>query len=278
MRLHSAATHFNRMPCNDGYSGAFLFNAQLGLFDDSKKDTEGSERRIIELDPALSIPARRVIEAHGVRYILGHGYDDSALGKLIRRKFVAHEATHLATRFTLQQFCENAAGTSVWAAKAWLKDSKEVDESSQMIGVNHINVASTEAAGETDIISFDGGYHIVRKLMRGAAGTLILTCDEVPTPAVETASIKTGTYDPITETRTATATNVRVLRLRWQSLFEYRDATSPAFNPEHSQVVIAKSLATPVTGTQLTLSDGDFQVTSILDKPGVWVCKVVRYG
>lgn len=278
MRLHSAATHFNRMPCNDGYSGVFLFNSQMLLYDDSKKDTEGSERRIVELDPAIRLPARRVIEAHGTRYILGHGYDDSALGKLIRRKYVAHEATHLATWFTLQQFCENAAGTRAWAAKAWLKDAKEVDESSQMIGVNHFNVSSTEAVGETNIVQFDGGYHIVRKLMKGAAGTLILTCDELPSPALETAAIKTGAYDPITETRAATTTNVRVLRLRWQSLFEYRDAASPKFSPEHSQVLVAKSLATPVVGTQLTLSDGDFQVTSILDKSGVWVCKVVRYG
>ena len=45
MRLHLAAQHFNRMPCNDGYTGAFLYNGQLGLFDDSKRDSESQKMR-----------------------------------------------------------------------------------------------------------------------------------------------------------------------------------------------------------------------------------------
>ncbi len=47
MRIHSAAQRFNKMPCNDGYSGTFLFNGQILLYDDSRRDSEGGERRII---------------------------------------------------------------------------------------------------------------------------------------------------------------------------------------------------------------------------------------
>jgi len=278
MRLHLAAQHFNRMPCNDGYTGAFLYNGQIQLFDDSKRDSESSERRIIELAPELSPPARKVIEAHGVRYILGHSFDDSALGRVIRRKFVAHEATILSTLYTLQQFCENAAGTQVWSAKAWVKDAKEIDESSDMVGVNHIHLSTSETGAPTNIILFDGGYHIVRKATKGVSGTLVLTCDEIPVPAVETGTLKKGTYDPINETMTTTTTSVRTLRLRWQSLFEYRDAVAPTFAPEDMQAVIAKSVTTPVVGATLVLSDGEYQIDSILDKPGVWVCKVARHG
>lgn len=278
MRLHAAAKHFNRMPCNDGYTSAFLYNAQLSLYDDSKKDTEGTERRIIELAPELSPPARRVVEAHGVRYILGHGFDDSALGSIIRRKFVAHEATHLATFYTLAQICANAAGTSAWAARAWVKDSKEIDESSKMVGMNHLHMATSEAVGETDIVSFDSVYHIVRKITKGAAGTLILDCDEVPAPVVENATLKTGTYNPITEVMATTTATVRVLRLRWQSLFEYRDIISPTFTPEDMQVVIAKTVATPAVGASLAMTGGDFLIDSIQDGTGVWICKVARHG
>ena len=278
MRLHAAAKHFNRMPCNDGYTGAFLFNGQIILFDDSKRDSEGAERRILELAPEIVPPARRVVEAHGVRYIIGHGYDDSALGGVIRRKFIAHEATYLATWRTLQQVCENAAGTLAWAAKAWIKDSKEIDESSDMVGVNHLHMATTEAVAVTNIVYFDGVYHIVRKTTKGSAGTLVLTCDEVPEPAIETASLKTGAYDPINETMSITTTSVRVLRLRWQSLFEFRDTLAGPFRPEDLQVVIAKSAATPAVGATLTLSDGDYQVNSVMSETGVWVCKVARHG
>ena len=277
MRIHSAAQRFNKMPCNDGYSGTFLFNGQILLYDDSRRDSEGGERRIIELAPDLTPPSRRVIEAHGTRYIMGHGFDDSMLGRVIRRKYIAHEATHLATFYTLQQLCQNTAGTSAWAARAWVKDSKEIDESSDMIGVNHIHMAPSEAVAVTNIVRFDNAYHIVRKTNKGAAGTLILACDEVPEPAIETASLKTGSYDPINEVMTTSTTSVRVLRLRWQSLFEYRDAIAPTFDPEDLQVVVAKSVATPAIGSTFTLSDGDFQVDSLMDKPGVWVCKVSRH-
>lgn len=278
MRLHLAAKHFNRMPCNDGYTGAFLYNGQLQLFDDSKRDSESSERRIIELAPELSPPARNVIEVHGVRYILGHGFQDSALGSVIRRKYIAHEATNLSTWYTLQQLCQNTTGTQAWAAKAWVKDSKEIDESSDMIGVNHIHMSTSEAVAPTNIILFDGGYHIVRKTTKGPAGTLVVTCDEVPEPAIETATLNNVVYDPINETSTVTTTSIRVLRLRWQSLFEYRDAASPSFNPEDLQVVIAKTVATPVVGATLVMSDGDFQIDSIMSETGVWVCKVARHG
>ena len=277
MRIHSAAQRFNKMPCNDGYSGAFLFNGQIMLYDDGRRDNEGGERRIIELAPDLTPPSRRVIEAHGTRYIMGHGFDDSMLGRVIRRKYIAHEATHLATFYTLQQLCQNTAGTSAWAARAWVKDSKEIDESSDMIGVNHIHMAPSEAVAVTNIVRFDNAYHIVRKSNKGAAGTLILSCDEVPSPDIEAASLKTGSYDPINEVMSTSTSSVRVLRLRWQSLFEYRDAIAPTFAPEDLQVVVAKSVATPAIGATFTLSDGDFQVDSLLDRPGVWVCKVSRH-
>jgi hypothetical protein len=266
------------MPCNDGYTGAFLYNGQLNLYDDSRRDSESSERRIIELAPELSPPARKVIEAHGVRYILGHGFQDSALGSVIRRKYIAHEASSLSTWYTLQQLCQNTAGVQAWAAKAWVKDSKEIDESSDMIGVNHIHMATSEAVAPTNIILFDGAYHIVRKTTHGPAGTLVLTCDEVPEPAIETATLKQGTWDPINETMATTNTSVRTLRLRWQSLFEYRDAAAHSFKPEDMQVVIAKSVATPAIGATLTMSDGDFQIDSIMSETGVWVCKAARHG
>ena len=136
MRLHAAATHFNRMVCYDAYTGVELFKSQLTLFDDQKRDTEGGERRILELAPGTALPARRAVEAEGVRYILGHPFQDSMFGKPIRVKYVAHEATNLATLQTMAQVCTNTAGTTAYGARAWVKDSKEMDESSQMIGVN----------------------------------------------------------------------------------------------------------------------------------------------
>lgn len=278
MRLHAAATHFNHMVCYDAYTGVKLFKSQLTAFDDSRRDSEGGERRIIELAPGTSIPTRRVIEAEGTRYIVGHPFGDSMFGKPIRIKYVAHEATGLASLQTLAQVCTTTAGTLAYGARAWIKDSKEIDESSQMIGVNHLHFSTAETIPVNTIITFDGTRHIVRKTMKGSAGTLIATCDEIPDPSVQTAVLKSGTYDPVTDTTTTTNTTLTVLRLRWQSLFEYRDTLAPTFQPEDLQVVIAKSVATPKVGATISLSDGDANITSILDRDGVWICRVARHG
>lgn len=278
MRLHAAATHFNRMVCTDAYSGKYLFNGQLGLFDDSKKDTEGSERRILELAPGTALPSRGVIEADGVRFILGHGYADSALGKPIRVKYVAHEATALAKVRTLEQVCLGSAGTDIYSARAWIKDSKEISESSEMIGVNHLHFSIHETLNVNDTVLFGGQLHIVRKINAGAAGTLIATCDEIGKPDVETCVYSSVTFDPVTENKSTLVVTLTAVRLRWQSLFEYRDQIAKPFLAEDSQVVIAKSVVTPHVGSSFTLSDGLYNVTSTLDRPGVWVCKVARHG
>lgn len=278
MRLHAAATHFNRMVCTDAYSGKYLFNGQIGLFDDSKKDTEGSERRILELAPGTVLPARGVVEAEGVKFILGHGYADSALGKTIRVKHVAHEATALAKIRTLAQVCTGAAGVDAYGARAWIKDSKEISESSEMIGVNHMHFSVRESLNVNDTILFEGQLHLVRKVNVGAAGTLIATCDEVGKPDVEVCSYTAVTMDPVTELKDTLVVVLTAVRLRWQSLFEYRDDLTKAFHAEDSQVVIAKSSVTPNVGSTFNLSDGVFHITSILDRPGVWVCRVARHG
>jgi len=265
------------MNCTDAYTGEPLFKGQLNLFDDSRKDTEGGERRIIEVAPGTTLPARRVIEADGVKYILGHGFHDSAFGRPIRVKHVAHEATALGRIRTLAQVCLDQPGTDAYCARAWIKDSKEISESSEMIGVNHLNFSTTEALNVTETVLMDGQLHIVRKINAGAAGTLIATCDEIGKPDVEVCTFTTVTLDPVTESKDILAVSLRAVRLRWQSLFEYRDDITKSFLAEDSQFVIAKSVVTPTVGSTFTMSDGLFQVTSILDKGDVWVCRVARH-
>ena len=278
MKLQKAAAHFNRMLCRDAYSGRAFGYGQLGLYDDSKRDTEGGERRIIEFAGDVEFPTRRTIQAAGTHYILGHGFPDHAMGRVIRIKYVAHEATRLAKVQALDDVCLSLAGTDLWAARAWVKDSKEVDESSQMIGVNHFHFSEAETISVSDIVTFDGVMNIVRKVMVGSAGTKIATCDELQGAAVESTVLTNHMMDPVTQVATSSPIPVKVLKVRWQSLFEFKDSASPAFQPDNLQVVIAKSVAMPTVGSTLSLTEGKARVVSILDRPDVWVCRVVLNG
>lgn len=273
MRLHAAANHFNNMPCVDAYTGQQAFYAQLALYDDTKRDSEVGERRVFSVAPGTVIPSRRVVQAAGSRWIIGHGNPDTYRGKLIRTGYVAHEATELATIRTLGQACTNAAGRTAWAGDAWIKNLADNEHSSALVPQFHIHFASSEAVPAQSLVTYGGRLLVVRTPHRGPGGTLIALCDETPT--IEVATITTGTRDPVTGVTSAGTASATAVRMRWQSLFEYQNHLAPKFSAGDAQLAFAK--AQPIKpGTVVTLSDGTWLIQSALDEGDVWLCRATR--
>lgn len=278
MRLHDVANRFNKMVCTDGYSGADLFRAQLGLYDDNKRDSETAERRVLSVSPNVTIPTRRVIGAAGSRWIVGHANPDDYKGSTIRVGYVCHEATHLATVRTLAEVVAGSAGTTAYAGRAWVKDAAYTQQSSDLAPLYHIHFSSTETiVPERHIITFAGRLHIVRSVVAGSGGTLVALCEQMSASAVETGTVSVGTYVAATDTRTETPTSKTIVRFRWQSLFAYLNGAAPKFEPGDIQVAIATSV-TPAAGTILTLADGSWRIHSVVAEQGVWLCRATRYA
>lgn len=278
MKLSSVANAFNQMECLDAYTGELAFYGQLGLYDDTKRDSETAERRVISASPSITIPARRVIEAGGTRFIMGKGNPDTFLGNVIRVGYVVHEATHLASIQTLSQLCANTEGTSAWAGRAWVKNLGYSEQDSNLNSFHHLHFSTSETIAEGNVITFDGAKYIVRTTNKGAAGTLTAYSDVMPEPVVEMASFGLGSYDPITDTHSSTPTSARVVRVRWQSLFDYRNEKAPSFGPGDLQIAVLKSvIATPV-GERVTLSDGTWMIASANSHGDVWLCRGVRHA
>lgn len=277
MRLAAVASRFNRMACIDAYTGEHAFYAQLGLYDDNKRDSETAERRVLSVVPDTTLPARRVVEAAGTRFILGNGFPDDYLGSVIRTGIVGHVATDLSQIRTISQVCLNQPGFTAWAGRAWVKSLAWIEQNSNLVPQFHLHFALSEPVAAGMLASFSGRLQIVRATIIGSAGTLVATVDEVPEPAIEDATVTGGTYDPVTDTMSTTTQVVRVVRLRWQSLFEYRNNLAPKFGPEDIQVAIAASAMTPRAGMTLTLSDGTWQIASALLEGDVWLCQSVRH-
>lgn len=278
MRLQAVARSFNNTPCYDAYSGVLAFNAQLGLYDDTKRDSETAERRILSVDTSAEIPARRVVEAAGTRFIVGHGNPDTFRGSIVRVGYVAHEATHLTTIQTLQQFVLNTAGVSAWAGRAWIKNLGYSEQGSELNSFHHIHFSVTESLALSSILTFDGEFYLVRLMNKGAAGTLTAYCDKMPEPVVETASLGVGAYDPLIDTHSAVATPVRAIRIRWQSLFDYNVLKAPTFGPDDLQIALSKTAAVAPVGEKITMSDGTWMIASADDYQGVWLCRGVRHA
>lgn len=278
MRLSDAANRFNRMPCFDGYTGAPLFKAQLALFDDTKRDSETAVRRVLSVSAQAALPARRVVRAGDARFIIGHANPDDFGGSTIRVGYVAQEAPVLATVRTLGQLCRNEAGLQAWAGRVWVKDHAFTEQGSTLDPSYHIHFAAGESVPDDSLVEYLGVQHIVRTSNLGPAGTLATYCDELRGVSVETASIVNGEYDPVTDAVGGAPTPVRVVRIRWQSLFRYSSGSAPTFGPADMQVAVAKAALTPRVGARLTLSDGDWLITSADSRDDVWLCRATRHG
>lgn len=278
MLLRAVARSFNKTPCNDGYTGDLAFYAQLGLYDDTKRDSETAERRVLSVDPDVEIPARRVIEAEGVRFIIGHGNMDTFRGDVVRMGYVAHEATHLATLRTLANLCKNEAGTTAWAGISWVKNMAYSEQDSHLNSFHHIHLSVTESVNVGHVITLGGINYIVRTTNNGSAGTLICHCDQMPEPVVETVSVGIGTYNPTTDTLTPTPTSVRAVRIRWQSLFEYTNKMAPKFGPGDVQIAFTKAAVPSPVGEKVTFSDGTWMVASADSYGDLWLCRGVHHA
>ncbi len=278
MRLLKVASKFDRMECLDAYTGEFLFKGQLGLYDDNKRDSETSERRVISVAGGTVIPPRKVIAAAGTRFILGHQNPDDYKGSTIRVGIVSHEATYLSQVRTLAQVCTGQAGFTAYAGRAWVKDIAYSQESSKLTPEYHIHYASSEPVRVGLLATFGGRLNLVRSMNFGAGGTIVAMCEEMAEPAVETATMSTGPYDPITDTLGPGTATITAVRMRWQSLFAYANSAAPKFAPGDIQLAIAKSVGNVVAGTVLSLSDGSWRVDSASSEGDVWLCRATRYA
>jgi hypothetical protein len=280
MRLINAARRFDKTPCTDAYTGDPLFSAQFSLYDENKRDSEAGERRTLSCAADVTLPARRTIAAAGSKWIIGHGFPDTYKGQVIRVGYIAHEATALAQIQTLGQACRNEAGTAAWAAKAWIKNAGDNSASSVLTPQHDLHFAQGEPVTATSLVTIGSTLHLVRVVRDGPAGTLIALADQLPDLAIDTGSVASdGAWNPLTESNSGTTVaGLRVLRARWQSLYEYRNSVAPKFSADDLQLVIAKAALTAQVGQKVTLSDGLWLIEAVASEGDVWFCRAVRHA
>lgn len=278
MRLHDVANVFNNLPMYDAYTNRLLGKGQLDPWAGNLRDGVMGERRTLSLSPAELIPARRVVACASARFILGHGSSDDFRGTIIRTGYIAHEATYPSQVRTIEQVCLGQPGFTAWAGQVAVRDVGAPAESSKLVSETALHFAVGEPITENLLVTFNGRLNVVRATDFGAAGTLIATCEQIALPNVESAQLATGAWDAVADQLSGALVTVTVVRMRWQSLFRYSAAGAPKFQPGDIQVAIAKSVATPVPGATLSLSDGHWLVESVVGEGSVWLCRATRNG
>jgi hypothetical protein len=267
MKLSSAARHFDHQPLLDAYTSSLVGYGQLSLFDGSVRDGTTVERRVISTEPNLLMPPRRVVKSDDFFWIVGDFIPDFFGGSAIRHGYVVHQAQGLATIRTIQQALQNAAGTTAYAAVTWVKSAKEVDESSGMYNSANVILAPGEPLAAGNLVELAGHWYLARSVYTSSAGFLTGISDELPEPVFETVNYTSKVYNPVTDSNTTTTTSVKVLRLRWQSQFEYLSIGSATYERGDLQVMMLKGLvATPKAGDIVPLSEGNHRVLAVLDE------------
>lgn len=277
MDIIKAASFFDRAVASDGYTGRSLFKAQIGLYDDTKRDSEASERRIISVAAGVTPPARRVVAVNGYRFIMGKPNPDFAFGKVIRLGYVAQEAPNLTRVRSLGQVCLGAAGVEAYTGYAWVKNAAFTEQSSDLAAQFHVFFGLSEAVAAGQILTFGGSNYIVRSVNQTPADMLAALVEKTPDSSTESATLTSG-YSPVTGSFTGTPTTVQILRLRWQSWFTYGNKAKQPFGPDDIQLVVAKASYTPTPGTRVTLADGSWLVASVQPEEDAWVCRATKHA
>lgn len=260
MKLSKVAQYFNKSQFYDAYTGLGLGFGQLDVFDDSKRDGLTAQRRIFEVAPGTQLPPRLAISFHGASWLVGVTEMDAFKGDLIREKHVLHQSEGLAKVTTLKELLEDTAPYEAHAARVWTKSSSEVEIGSGKFNQLQIFFSRAEAIKPNTLIDLGGFLHTVMTVYPAAAGHLVAVSEQLEDGAVETGIVKTqGKWDPIEEKYAEANTPLKLVKLRWQSDFEYHSQGTEDFKRGDIQ---AAALTAQTNNTTITLADGDWKVVA----------------
>jgi hypothetical protein len=259
MTLAQASLYFDRTPVYDSYTGAYLFSAQLDVYDDTKRDAHTAYRRVLSVKPGTTIPAGRVVDALGRHWIVGNSEPDG-LADIHREKYVLAQSNSRLKVSTLGEYLTGVSHADVWSAVHWSKDAKQTETSSDQPQMHDV-VLPAEVNPRNVLWSATEAFLTLspRPMPSGLHTAFCLKLDT----QVETATVQSRVYDPVAGSYAASAgVTYPMLKVRWQSLFEYGSQADERYQEGDVSVVLPQS-ATINTSSLITVGGVTYSVLSV---------------
>lgn len=276
MDIAAASTFFDDDPVSDGYTGTLLFYGQSASFDDSSSDGATNRRRVLSVGPDVIMPARRVLSLYGDRWLVGTGTPDGFQGEKVRQHFTMKRATDLAAVLTPGEALAAAAGTSAYVHKHYFKESVHTQTNADIDTFWNVFIAPGESADRGTIIRLaDDTLLRARNAYLPVEGLRVLQCDQLEDGCLTTATFDTGTFDPITETRTAGGATVAALQLEPAKFFRYRHLSDPQ-TVKGDLIVFVPTSLTPKAGGLFTMGSATWRVVTVQADLDVWAIHARR--
>lgn len=270
MKLTTAAAYFNDTLFEDAYGSGEFFRGRLEAYPDNMRDSLATDRRILQVSPKIVMPARRAVVSEEQEWLIGDLAVDMHRGEPLRHKYIVHKADGQALLYTMAQAIKNLTPRAVWSSRLWVKEWREPEEDSRMIGAFNFFFAEGETVEDATLIQYRGRWHISRAAYSSAGGFLISVADELPGSLVLPVSFTSRAYNPKTDKTTDTAINVTGLLIRWQSHFAYFANAAATYEAGDAKVVVHKADVTPKSGDTLSVDGKKFRVVEVADETDVW--------
>jgi len=266
MKLKTASKFFDKTKAVDAYNPAISFKCQIEPLDMYR--TEGTRIKIRNMStaPEVVIPARRVIRIDDQAYIVSDPSRDHWSGEAIRSRYVLQGADHVVEIRTIAQVLEDVPGVQAFASIDFSKYGTDERDSSRYHPQYHIYFGK-ETVEEDYVVHTTSSNYLVKNSYLTPAGIVDALANELDDPVVQV-SVSTGrTYDPITDSYTATTSSVRAIIVRWQEYLEYLTQGSTKYERGDAQLFVLSAVQAKV-GDIVSISGEDFKVLSHLDRAG----------
>lgn len=262
MKLRAAARAFDKTPIVDAYDGTIYGKGQFDLYDNSRRDAYGVDRRILSADPVVSVPPRRVIRTDNDVWLVGEFQPDFWRGKELRHKYVVHQAVGLATIRTLGERVRGASGFTAYASEAWVKDAKRIEDTALSASLFDLFFSTAETISVPALITLGSDEFLATSKHVTSGGFHVLRCERLEWNAVTTATLKRVVYDPRLDVEAETETEVAVIDLPHQALYEMRSVA--ALDHQIGDRVLVFDTAVEVgVGDRVEVSGRTLQVLSV---------------
>lgn len=262
MKLRAAARAFDKTPIVDAYDGTIYGKGQFDLYDDSRRDAYGVDRRILSADPVVSVPPRRVIRTDNDVWLVGEFQPDFWRGKELRHKYVVHQAVGLATVRTLGERVRGASGFTAYASEAWVKDAKRIEDTALSASLFDLLFSSAETIPVPSLITIGSDEFLATSKHITSGGFHVLRCERLEWNALTTAALKRVVYDPRLDVEAETETEVEVIDLPHQALYEMRSVAALEHQVGDRVLVFADTVGVEA-GDRLDVSGRTLQALSV---------------
>lgn len=266
MKLKSVSKFFDKTKAVDAYNTRYSFKCQVEPLDMYR--TEGTRIKIRNMStaPEVTIPARRVIKIDDQAYIVSDSSLDHWSGEAIRSRYVLQGADHVVEIRTIAQVLEDVPGVQAFASIDFNKYGTDERDSSEYHPQYHIYFGK-EAVGEDALIHSTDSNYLVKNSYLTPAGIVDALANELDDPVVQV-TVSTGrSYNPVTDSYTASTTTVRAVRVRWQEQFSYLTQGSTKYERGDVQLFVLPAVQAKA-GDIVSIGSEDFKVLSYLDKGG----------